>query len=74
MANARASMDGPVPATLSVEKWMEQHPGRAEAMLGPTRFKLWRSGKAQLRHLVNSAADEPLTLDQLRERIAGVDA
>ena len=34
MADACASMDGPVGATLSVEKWMERHPDRAETMLG----------------------------------------
>ena len=72
LADMRSSMGGPVPASLSTEAWMEAHPERARAMLGDVRFKLWKSGKASLRTMLNSAATEPLSLEALLAKIAAL--
>ena len=65
---------GPVPASKSVEDWLHADHEAARKVLGEARFRLWQKGRfGSLRHFLNRAGDEPLTLDELRERTAAAE-
>lgn len=61
----RASMDGQVPAGMSYGVWLaKQSAARQDDVLGPTRGRLFRSGKLDVSQFAN-AKGRWLTLDQL---------
>lgn len=64
----RASMDGQVPESKDYQDWLS---GKSEdfqkAVLGESRYKMFKSGKLDLRHLINQN-DRPLTVAELRAR------
>lgn len=67
----RASMDGQVPGDISFDQWLK---GKSQSfqnsLLGPARARLWRDKKITLTQLVDMRGN-PLTLDQLEEKIRG---
>ncbi len=69
-AGTRASMDGQVPATMNFEEWIEK---KSEAeqneVLGKGKAELWRSGKIQIKDLVDQKY-QPLTLKQVNKNLA----
>lgn len=68
--NARASMDGQVPAE-PMDAWLKTKPGDfVKKQLGPTKAKLWEEGKITL-HDLTDQSNRPLTVDQL---LAAIDA
>ena len=68
----RASMDGYVPADITMESWLAgKSQAMQDAMLGKGRAELWRSGKITLTDLVDQRG-RPLSLHDLRQRL-GID-
>lgn len=66
----RASMDGQVPDDTTFESWLKkQSEARQDTVLGAGKADLWRSGKIELRDLLDQNG-RPLTLDQLRAKYA----
>lgn len=62
----RAAMDGSVPADTDYEEWLKRQTAeRQDAILGPTRGALLRTGKLTLDDMRDSWGKE-LTLEQLR--------
>ncbi len=67
--NARASMDGQVPAGIGFSEWLKTKSETVQnEMLGVGRADLWRSGKIGLGDLISQDA-RPLTLEQLKATI-----
>ena len=64
----RASMGGPVPATLNYEEWLRRQPEEVQdEILGPTRADLFRQGRVTLRDLVRTDGSV-VTIEELRAR------
>ena len=67
----RASIDGQVPADITFDEFLK---GKSVTfqndLLGPARAKLWRNGAITLTQLVDFFGN-PLTLEQLEDRISG---
>jgi len=64
----RSSMGGPVSADTTWESWLKgQSRSVQEDVLGPTRLKMWDSGKLTLHDLVDQRGNE-LTLEELKVR------
>lgn len=73
-AGTRATMDGQVAASLSLESWLRSKPDAfVDGLVGRTRAHLWRAGHLPLSSLVDQSA-RPLNLEQLRQRVRGVTA
>ena len=48
------------------EEWLKDQPTETQQkILGPARYKLWRSGRVSLADIIDSNG-EPLTIDDLR--------
>lgn len=63
----RASIDGEVSGDWNYKDWLESKSAAEQrAILGPGRYKLWKSGKLQLQHLIDQN-NRPLTLAELEE-------
>lgn len=61
----RASMDGPMPASLSFEEWLSTKDAEfQDELLGKGRAALWRSGKISFTQLLDQTG-RPLTLEEL---------
>ncbi len=68
MQNARASMDGQVPAKMSFEDWVKTKSSDfQDQVFGARRAQLFRDGKLTAKDLL-SQEGRPLTLKQLAER------
>ncbi len=67
----RASLDGPVAADMTFERFLEKK-GKvfADETLGPGRAELWRAGKINLSQLVDGRGN-PLSLAQLKQKYGG---
>jgi len=66
----RQSMNGRIPPVLSFADWIaKQSAERQDAVLGPTRGRLYREGKLRVGAMYTNSG-EYLTLDQLRARDA----
>lgn len=64
----RASLNGQVPAKLTYSEWLQRQPAKIQnEVLGPARAKLFRSGKLNLRDLIDDRF-QTLTLEQLRSK------
>ncbi|WP_236175353.1 phage minor head protein [Pseudomonas pseudonitroreducens] len=64
----RASMDGQVPADQDYNQWLsKQSDARIEQVLGPERFKLYKSGGIKLDDFY-SPTGQWYTIDQLKQR------
>lgn len=64
----QASMDGQVAAKLTYEEWLgRKSQAFQEEVLGPGKYRLWKSGKISLKDLIDQRGN-PLTLAQLQER------
>lgn len=64
----RASMDGQVPADQDYNQWLsKQSDARIEQVLGPERFKLYKSGGVKLDDFY-SPTGQWYTIDQLKRR------
>lgn len=67
---ARASVDGPVPADMTFDKFLERMgPEFQDETLGPGRAQLWRHGAITLPQLLDLKGN-PLTLDELQAKYA----
>jgi SPP1 gp7 family putative phage head morphogenesis protein len=67
-AGTRASMNGQVPAKLTYGEWLKRQPAAIQDdALGPTRAKLFRSGKVKIDRFTDDR-NRPLNLEQLRRR------
>jgi len=73
--STRASFAGPVPSTLAYPMWLKQlddpasaiyEAGRAEDILGPTRYGLWKKGKLKLNQMATDR--RILTIDKLKRK------
>lgn len=65
VARARASMDGPIPKSFDMQKWIEEKGGKyAETILGPGRAALFNTGKITVTDLTDQT-NRPLTMDEL---------
>lgn len=63
----RASIDGEVSGDWNYVDWLKSKSAAEQrSILGPGRYKLWKSGKLQLQHLIDQN-NRPLTLDELEE-------
>lgn len=63
----RASMDGQVKSSTTYQQWLEdQSEARQNEILGPSRAKLFRQGKADLSDMVRNDGRR-VTVDELRE-------
>lgn len=68
----RASMDGRVAGDTKFAEWLnDKGPATQDAMLGPTRAKLFREGKLNLADFIK-ADGTVLTLEQLRARYGNI--
>lgn len=64
----RASMDGQVAESLNYEQWLRKKGDEfARSTLGATRFKLWSTGKLQLRDLLDQSSN-PISVAELKRR------
>lgn len=64
-APGRASMNGQVPASMTYYEWLASQPANVQDMaLGPSRGKLFRSGKVSAERFVD-VRGRPLTLKEL---------
>jgi len=60
-------MNGKVPEATTYHQWIKkQSAADQKEFLGPTRYKLWKSGKVKLDKFVNDG--QLLTLDELKVR------
>lgn len=70
-ASTRASMNGQVPEDLTYPMWLKQmdrtNPKVVTEILGPTRAKLWRTGKLPIERFVDLRSGKEYTLKQLRK-------
>lgn len=65
----QSSMNGQVPAELTYSQWLKKQPASVQRdILGPSRYELWKSGKADLTDMVDLRGRQ-LNLAQLRARI-----
>ena len=68
LGGERASMDGPVPRSVSFDEWLK---GKSQAfqddLLGKGKAKLWREQRLSLRDLLDFKG-QPLTLAELTDR------
>ena len=63
----RKAMDGKVPEKTTYHGWIKKQPAAAQKeFLGPTRYKLWKSGEVKLDKFVND--NRLLTLKELKVR------
>ena len=64
--DARASMDGAVPAKTTYQTWLNrQTTGFQDEVLGPTRGALFRRGDLTVDKFVDMRSGRPFTLDEL---------
>lgn len=64
-AAMQSSMDGPVSADLTYEKWLKTKPVEFQKeVLGPGKWKLWNDGKIGFTDLIDQSGN-PLSLNQL---------
>lgn len=69
-ASTRASMDGQVPEETTYAQWLKkQSAARQDDILGPSRGKLFRSGKLEMDRFYDDKG-RWLSLDEMRERDA----
>lgn len=62
----QASMDGQVAEKLTYEEWLRTKSDTfQQEVLGPGKYRLWKSGKISLRDLIDQRGN-PLTLKQLK--------
>lgn len=62
----RASIDGPVPADVTFQDWLEDQGVQVQnEVLGATKAAAWRSGKLSIDQMLGRDL-QPLTLEQLR--------
>jgi SPP1 gp7 family putative phage head morphogenesis protein len=65
--STRASLNGQVPARITYEKWLKgQSAGFQDDVLGPSRGKMFRSGKIRVEQFTDDRG-KTLTLKQLRK-------
>lgn len=70
LQGTRASLDGQIPKEVKLPEWVQrQSAARQDALFGPTRGKLLRSGDLKVQDLY-STKGQYLDLNQLRERDA----
>jgi hypothetical protein len=63
----RSSMNGQEAAKITYPEWLKKQPIEfQDEVLGPTRAKLWRSGKVKIDRFTQDG--KLLTLDQLRKK------
>ncbi len=71
-ANARASMDGQVAATMKFPEWLRkkdrEQRGFADRVLGKERAMLWRKGQLSFPQMVDQT-NRPLSLEQIKKRV-----
>lgn len=66
--STRASMDGQVAESLNYDQWLRRKGADfARSTLGATRFRLWSSGKLQLRDLLDQSSN-PISVAELKRR------
>lgn len=69
MRNARASMNGQVPRTLSYNDWLKTQPDEfQDEVLGPTKGKLFRDSGLGVDKFVDLKTGRPFTLDDIRRK------
>jgi len=58
----RASFTGQVPATVTYRDWLPQQDAAFQReVLGPTRYKLWKSGRVKLGDFATAAGVKPIS-------------
>lgn len=58
----RASMNGEVPATVTYRDWFPDQPAEFQReVLGPTRYRLWKSGQLEIDDMVKSMRVLPVS-------------
>jgi SPP1 gp7 family putative phage head morphogenesis protein len=66
----RSALNGPIPANKTYNDWLlDQSEEMQKDILGPGKWSLWKDNKLSVSDLVDNRAN-PLTLKQLREKIA----
>jgi hypothetical protein len=70
IANAQASMDGQVSDTFTYEEWLRTKSETEQmAILGPSKFELWKAGAISFTDLVDESG-RPMTIDEIRRKVA----
>jgi hypothetical protein len=50
----------------TVSTWLQRRDTAfQDAVLGPTRARMWRAGQLTVKHLIEAATGTPLTLEEL---------
>lgn len=66
----QGAADGKPTGRMTYEQWLKkQSPERQLEVLGPTKLKLWKSGKINMTDLIDQGHN-PLTITQLEQKVA----